>query len=660
MAWLPLEELLPHFPNTPPTGYIHLHVDQLFPLSLEGWAFLAIRPVHEAEAQAWMAQHTEGFQHFFRLLSGEEMPDTELTEDRLYLCLEMQRKRLYQPYRALLEALVQIAPYLEDASFFLKEEHTPTLDFFRVLDGTLFVVRYACTSACEDDILRAYDAIAEQDPEDQDLREFVSLRRLRVVSDFIDQLFAQHSDGISLTSPLSPPLEVKLHVIAEGLQRAAAHTPDAIDVWHQWARFAVWFGEPATIQAAFDAVYQLDPTDPWVHFDHAVYLWQQGQIPEAMSHHHHFLAAEPHDPLGLLFAGFLYTKEDRHDDASSVWQALDQQVDTLLSDLSRWKDLQRPEYAADLLALWLQHAHHFLSPKTLAQAHLRAALLLQTWQPWESLSPAHREIVSAWLQHAHQTDPHDPLIALHIARNLRKQGRLEDAHQTLLQAHNEHPLDTDILFLLGQLCAQREHNKEAAVFLQRLITQTKDRDDYHADLYKAQLAAVLDSEAQRLWLEEDYHAAESVYDQIIAVYEDSFIPPGLETPWLQKARLRLREDKKGLALASAHKALSIHPASAHANALTAYILAHMDRFSEALPHAQRALSQQPHDPFALYTKACLFAMTGRRKEAIPLLERALLANPSLRYEAAQETLLQRLHALSLFWKLLDEPETPST
>ena len=660
MEWFPLAQLLPDFPKTSSAGHIHLRVDQLAPLSLEGWAFLAIQPTHETQAKRWMAEHTDNFQFFFRMLYGEEMPHTELEADRLYLCLEMQRRRLHQSYQAVLQALAQLAPCLEASAFFLKEEHSPTLDFFHTTNGQIFGTRHTCASDCEDDILRTYDAIVEQAPNDQALREFVSLRRLRVVSDFIDQLFAQHSEGLSLASPLPPSLEVKLHVIAEGLQRAAAHTPDAIDVWHQWARFAVWFGDPATIEEAFESVYRLDPSDPWVHFDHAVYLWQQGRLQEAMSHHHHFLAAEPHDPLGLLFAGFLYTKEAMHEDAYSIWQELDQQVDSLLSDLSRWKDLQRPEYAADLLALWLQHAHHFLTPQAHAQAYLQAALLLQTWQPWESLSPIHRDIVALWLQQAHLLHPDDPQIALHTARTLRKQGQIEQAHHTLQQAHQQHPLDTDILFLLAQICTQQERHQDAALYLRRLLAQTKHRDDDNTALYKAQLAAVLESEAQRLWLEEDYEAAESAYDQILAVYEDSFIPPGLETPWLQKARLRLREDKKGLALACARKALSIHPASVSANALAAYLLAHLDRFSEALPLAQRAVSQGPHDPFALYALACIFAMTGRRKEAIPLLERALLANPSLRHEAAQEALLQRLHALSLFWRLLDEPELPSS
>ncbi|MCB9640209.1 MAG: tetratricopeptide repeat protein [Myxococcales bacterium] len=660
MAWLPFQAFSQTLAAPQTSEYLQLHVDQLRPVILDGWALLVVQEDAEEQVEAWFSQEGSAFKSFLRLLSGQELSEEEFDPERLYISLEMQRKRMYVSYLSLLEALAQLAPWLEDAAIFLKEDRAAVVDFLQFSQGELLCSRHPCASSCEDDLLRTYDGIAAQYPEEESLCDFVSLRRLRVAADFIDQLFEKHSEGLPLNGPLTPQLEINLKIVAENLQTAAKHTPDAIDVWHQFARFSIWFADPETVELAFQAVYQLDPSDPWAHFDHAVYLWQQGRLQDAMEHHQHFLAAEPHDPLGLLFAGFLYTKEEMHEAAKATWQDLDSQAEELLSDLSRWKDLQRPEYAAELLALWLQHAHSFLTPQTHAQAYLRAALLLQTWQPWESLPAIHRQLLMGWLEQARLLAPSHPEVGLQSARILRKQGQHQQAYQTLLQTHQQNPQHTEVLFLLGRVCAEREQYSEAVRHFRLLLALCKGQDDYTLDLYKAQLAAVLESEAQRLWLEEDYIAAEAHYDQILEVYAETFVPPGMETPWLQKARLRLKEEKTGLALACTKKALEINPASAQANALSAYTLAHMNRFPEAMPHIQRALSQAPHDPFALYTQACIFAMTGRRKDALPLLERALLANPSLRHDASNETLLQRLHALSPFWELLNEPTQPSS
>jgi tetratricopeptide (TPR) repeat protein len=482
------------------------------------------------------------------------------------------------------------------------------------------------------------------------------LRHLYIAEDFINLFFTKYPMGFSTQIELTPSLEVGLQIIAKTLYRAQEHTPDVVDIWHLLGRFGIWLNEESTTEAAFAKAYTIAPFDPWVHADHAFYRWQCGDYQGAWEHHCFFLEEAPDDPLGLLLAGVYCLQRQERTQAIKYWEQLAGCFEELTHDLDRWRDLGRVESIAQLLEVWLEKAPAVLPQEKIAQAIIDALYILQSRVAWEEAPASLRSQMQRWLQQAQRYPPQDAALWVQEARWSRKEGRLKRSREILLEALSFAPKDREVLHLLAQVEAELGFYAASIGRFMRLIELSHNQENYPIDLYKAQLAAILESHAQVLLREGEKAAAEACYDQILETYESSFIPPGLEMPWLHKARFRLQENKKGLALACAHKALAIHPGSVEGNALTAYILAQMERYQEASPYIHRALSHDPDASFALYTKACLYAMTGRREEALNDLERALRYDPSLSPQAREEGLFRRLHALPRFWQALQTPK----
>jgi len=69
-------------------------------------------------------------------------------------------------------------------------------------------------------------------------------------------------------------------------------------------------------------------------------------------------------------------------------------------------------------------------------------------------------------------------------------------------------------------------------------------------------------------------------------------------------------------------------------------------------HIQRVLKQQPKADYALYGLAALNCLTGRVEDALKMLDEAIRANPSLRFQARNDSDFQNLAEDPRFTELL--------
>jgi predicted O-linked N-acetylglucosamine transferase (SPINDLY family) len=233
------------------------------------------------------------------------------------------------------------------------------------------------------------------------------------------------------------------------------------------------------------------------------------------------------------------------------------------------------------------------------------------------------------LQQVLRADAADAAALYHLAQIACMQGRLEDgialAQRSLAadfsqgRAHN----------LLGQALHQAGRTRDALASFDAAIAASPNLADAHGNRGDA-LAALGDKKA-----------ALASYDRATALDPESF------ANWLNRGAALFELQQFPEAVGSFERALAIEPDSAQAHFNRGNALAALARDDDALAAFEAALALAPAAVEALHNRGCVLSKVGRYTDAIASFERVLAIEP--RHGAALSE-LAHCHLFTCDWE----------
>ncbi len=203
----------------------------------------------------------------------------------------------------------------------------------------------------------------------------------------------------------------------------------------------------------------------------------------------------------------------------------------------------------------------------------------------------------------------DPVFGEAIA-NLQD-GRLEDAERQFRAIVRERPRNPMALDLLGAVCAQQGHWREAEEYLTAAIAAGANVETtfYNHGVVLKELGRPADAIAQ--------------FDRAIA------INPRSAEAWFDKAMCLLALKRYDAVQSNVAQALAINPRLVQAWVWLGHVLGDLGRDAEAFAAYDKALAVAPETADAWHGRARLLRRQRRHVEAIAAFDKTLTINPGL-------------------------------
>jgi tetratricopeptide (TPR) repeat protein len=640
-----------------------LHVEQVTPVH-DVWreALVRVRPGLESEAREAHAALSDPVQRFLQLLpgspviggEGEIAPDSE----RLYVLLRHDGDRTYAGYANIYRGLKALAPFLEDARFFITELYDTFVDEYRLSQGALLFSRGDCGEDSPEAIERYWMALLKAHPHDHDLRRFLARQRVY--------------DGEFYASEVQSMAPGKAKRNAEARQAKAAFEgaieldPENARAWKKKAHLHQLLGEHAQAAKCLERAAALG-TGPEVLQPLALTAFSDRRDADALS----WLLRVPPEARSRLswqLSGHLHA---RAGDAPAATRAFAAALQRSLDGpgtgpLNPDSDaLYRTGRAEEVLSAYFEHVTEGLERAPAPETRLRVVRDLVEWGEFFRLKAAHGfspepsgKLALGFYDRAIALG--DPEGAAHYAKGLLRKhaGALAEARHLFSNAVEINPRHLEAL---GESAMAALESKEQETAITRLkayveLSARTQASSYYRQAYAAHLSKALYDKANRLNdVVRDFVAAEAAFGEIIAL--TPHLPAelrGFEGPWVGKANARAWRGDHAASLEFAERALELNPRSGYAWSAKGSALSNLGRYAEAMPCYEKAIEAEPGYWHPYYCKACTLALTGGDRQRIyELIRKVLSLSPERRELLRNEADFTSLRGDPAFQALFD-------
>jgi tetratricopeptide (TPR) repeat protein len=647
-----------------------LNVEQVTPV-YDVWreARVRVRPGLESEAHQAHATLSERVQGFLQLLSGSPVVEgtgqSPPDSDGLYLLLRHDGDRTYAGYANIYRGLKTLAPYLEDARFFITELYDSFVDEYRLSNGSLRFSRGDCGEDSPEAIQRYWARLLKAHPHDHDLRRFLARQQV------YDGEFYTHE--VQAMAPGKARRSAEARQAKAAFESALELDPENARAWKQKAQLHQLLGEHPQAAQCLERAAALGAS-PEVLQPLALTAFSDKRDADALSW---LLRIPPEDRsrLSWQLAGHLHA---RAGDATAAAQAFATALRHLLDAPGNGplnpdiEALYRTGRAEEVLVHYFEHTTARLESDATSTTRLRVVRDLVEWGEFFRIKTAHgfspeqsRKLALGFYDRAIALG--DPEGGAHYAKGLLRKhaGALEEARYLFSNAVEINPRHLEAL---GELAMAALEGKDPETAITRLkayveLSARTQASSYYRQSYAARLSKALYDKANHLNdVVGDPVAAEATFDEIIAL--TPHLPTelrGFEGPWVGKANARAWRGEHAASLEFAEHALTLNPKSGYAWSAKGSALSNLRRYDEARPCYEKAIEAEPGYWHPYYCKACTLALTGGDRQTIyALIRKVLSLSPERREMLRHETDFTPLRGDPAFQALFDASpwETP--
>jgi tetratricopeptide (TPR) repeat protein len=621
-----------------------LHVEQVAPVyDRQRSVFIRVRPELVLQAREVHESLPEKVAEYLQLSTGSELRWTgaPLEAEALYLDLRQPGDRIYAGYHNIYRGLKALAPYLEDARFFITEMYDTFVDEYRIVSGALWFSRGTIDEDSDEEIARHWEKRVEASPEDHELRRFLARQQV-----YEGEFYARRAGG-------SPPGDAERK---DDVERAAVafvgaikHSPENARAWKQKGALHQILGEHDQAAECLERALSLG-AGPEVLQSLALVVFSARRDAEALTLLRR-LPAEPSTRVANQLAGHLLS---RTGEAKAAAEAFATAQRLALNPPGKGElnpdaeELFRTGRADEVLATYFDHVAARVTSDPNSTARDVIVRDLVDWGRffWSRMDRGFSPDRMGQLSH----DFYDRAIALGDPQgaahhwkgySLKKRGELAQAVRLFEQALEINPQHLDALTELGRLALEMGDREKAIAYLRSYaeLSGRAGTGSYYRQHYGALLMKALYDKANHLIdVVRDPVAAEAVFDEIIAL--GPLLPAGLrnfEGAWVGKSNARAWRGEHAAALEFADRALQLNPQSGYAWSARGSALNNLRRFAEALPCYERAIAAEPAYWHPYHCKACTLALTGGdREEIYALIRKAVSLSPERRAMLREE------------------------
>ena len=618
-----------------------LQVEQVTPVhDVSREALVRVRPGFESEAREAHAALSDWVQRFLQLLpgspvvggAGEITPDPE----RLHVLLRHDSDRTYAGYGNIYRGLKALAPFLEDARFFITELYDSFVDEYRISQGVLLFSRGDCGEDSPEAIERYWAALLKAHPHDHDLRRFLARQRV------YDGEF--YSSEVQAMAPGKARRSAKARQAKAAFEGAIELDPENARAWKQKAHLHQLLAEHPRAATCLERAAALG-IGPEVLQPLALTAFSDKRDAEALS----WLLRVPPDARSRLswqLRGYLHARAGDAPAAARAFAAalrccLDAPGTGPLNPDT--EALFRTGRAEEVLSSYFEHVTVGLeSAPASEETRPRVVRDLVEWGEFFRLKAAHgfspepsRKLALGFYDRAIALG--DPEGAAHYAKGLlcKHAGARDEARYLFSNAVEINPRHLEAL---GECAMAALESKEQETAIKRLkayveLSARTQASSYNRQVYAAHLSKALYDKANRLNdVTRDFVAAEAAFDEMIAL--TPHLPAELrvfEGPWVGKSNARAWRGEHATSLEFAERALELNPRSGYAWSAKGGALSNLRRYAEAMPCYEKAIQSEPGYWHPYYCKACTLALTGGDRQRIyELLRKVLSLSPERR------------------------------
>lgn len=608
-----------------------LRVEQVTPeYDIRREAVVRVRPGLEPKLRKVHASLSERVQGFLGLRRGAELGGEypALEPGALYVDLIHHSDRTYAGYGNIYRAIKALAPFLENARFFITEQYSTFVDEYRIEGGALRFFRGDCGEDSSQAIMAWWMKQTQASPKDSELRRFVARQHV------YDGEY--HARKAASAPPGKAERDADAREAMAAFDTAIRLDPDSARAWKQKAALHQVLGHHSQAAECFERALSLR-ADPETLQAQVLVAFSAERYAEALA----ALARIPTEGrtrLSYQLEGYLRARAGEVGVAAECFftalhtPPLNPRDARLNPDAEA---LFRTDRAEELLTAWFDHVTAQLGSEPEPATRALIVRDLVDWGEFfrikmhHGFSPPHsRELALGFFDRAIALG--DPEGAAHYGMGLLLQhtGAPAEAVRWFTGALEKNPGHLEALGKLGSAALESQDQEAAINHLRNYVerSQGSGGGSYYRQAYASQLVKALYTKANHLIDKvRDPLAAEAVFDEIIAL--GPHLPMALrnfEGAWVGKSNARAWRRDHPAALEFAERALELNPRSGYALSAKGSALNNLRRYDEAMACHDRAIAAEPGYWHPYYCKACTMALTGQNRQKIYALIRTAL------------------------------------
>lgn len=579
-------------------------------------------------------------------------------KEEWHVSIYQHTDRWYTAYENIYIAINLLAPYVEDAIFFISEDYNVWIDEYNIQNGKLYFERNYAEEEYRDAKLKIIEQKALNRPE---LNHFISMEHL---SDSYIWFYEDEDDFFNKLLGKDKFTSEEAKNAKEAIEKALHYSPQNEQAWLQKGiiyqlsnkneQAIQYFEKSLSIKKNISVLLIL-----------SVEYFNQQQYHKAIAYIDQLINANANLNISYVLKAYSYLmlKED-----SKINECFENAIKLTVKNISKpiknasiESYLQKVKEYHLILNKYLDYVDKKLKKTSSIDKNIKDSLSMQciTWAKWlwDKKKKSSQKIAFEFFNKALLYDPQNIKVYIDQAQLLKRVKNTKEAKKILEEGLKFIPENPEIIAALRDISIENKDYDGAIQYGLKYINIIGENATGYGNqshiLYGYLANAYYEKANELLYKKNQYKEAEDMYDKLLDLYPKlSTEWKKFEGPWIGKSAAQSYQKNHKQALEYANEAVAINNRSAYAWSAKGSCLNNLGKYEEALSCCDEAIKWKSDYYHPWYVKGCIYALTNRPKEAIEMLKKALEIDSTKKEQIGRESDFKSLYTNKDFQELL--------